>query len=115
MIFLKIHEREMIISRAKSEFITEYYKKIEKLEIGYDEIVNAFAQSILNLSLNDNEKIILDKHHQFLDETLTNVIDEYRLTFGESASILSNQISNNMKYLIRYERHGNFDTPGGFQ
>lgn len=29
-------------------------------------------------------------------------------------SVLGDQISGELKYAIRFERHGNFDTPGGF-
>jgi len=112
---MKLHEREVVVQKAKGKFVAEYYSEIEKLDIDFGEISNAFAQAILNLSLKKDEKKILDKHHEKLEEILEKTVGEFKLTYGETVNLLAVQISNNMKYLIRYERHGNFNEPGGFE
>lgn len=41
--------------------------------------------------------------------------EKYSLTTGEKLRIFSSKLSNISKYMIRYERHGNYNTPGGIE
>lgn len=45
---------------------------------------------------------------------LSAITNKYSLTLSEVIGILAAHISRGAKYLIRHERHGDYDTPGGF-
>jgi len=55
--------------------------------------------------------IVQSARHEF-SSFLLDLIDKHELTFGETIQLLSNEIGENSKYLIRVERHGNSDKKG---
>lgn len=48
-----------------------------------------------------------------LNESLCKISEEYELTLGETLQLLLSEAQNCTKYIIRYERHGNYEKKGG--
>ena len=40
---------------------------------------------------------------------------QYELTHGEIVSILSSYLQSESKYMVRFERHGNYEDAGGLE
>lgn len=48
-----------------------------------------------------------------IDQAVAAVIKTHALTYGEVFRILAALVASSAKYLIREERHGDAETPGG--
>lgn len=48
-----------------------------------------------------------------LEETLAELAEDYELTVIEQQSILLNILGELNKFALRYERHGDYETPSG--
>ena len=107
--YMKMHERVDIFNKAKIEFSLQYSQKTEHTEVRYDNLVHAFSLAMINQYSED--KTILDEHHQILEDVLSGIVQTYSLTYGEVIAMLSEYIQKQIKYLIRYERHGDFTSP----
>lgn len=57
--------------------------------------------------------MIVQKAHNKLASALIEIGQEFGLTPSEEASILHQCMGQSLKYVIRYERHGNYDKRGG--
>lgn len=44
---------------------------------------------------------------------LIDLTDDYDLTDIERIQMLTHHIDVSLRYMLRYERHGNYDTPAG--
>lgn len=68
--------------------------------------------------LHKREQIVRDAE-QKLRTALLDIWKEHDLTEGEMlrvvASVFGDHVASHAKYEIRIERHGNIDTPGGWE
>ncbi len=108
----QLHERVLISQKAGAEIKLEIGNILNKYELHYDDTIQVYGQSIANLTL--KEKVILGEFHREVEECLSKYTEQYSLTIGEKIRILCDILQNDAKYLIRWERHGDFDKEGDF-
>lgn len=108
----ELHPRVMIVQQAKAEMAMEIAKIIPEYDLDYGDVLHSYSQSISNLFLND--KVYTCAFHRRLEEILQVYTEKYELSIGEKSQLLASYIANDSKYLIRWERHGNFDEEGDF-
>lgn len=70
------------------------------------------------MKLHPREQVVTDAENE-VRTALVEAIKKYELTTGEELRILANlfgsEVGTIAKYIIRQERHGNTDTPGGLE
>ena len=54
---------------------------------------------------------IVDKARNEHAEWFVGLLDRYDLTYIEAMQILTDRINSCLKYMLRDERHGDFETP----
>lgn len=59
--------------------------------------------------------IAVQRARQEIDSHISDTANEYKLTYGEIFSILSEIMLSHTKYMIRQERHGDSSTPGDLE
>lgn len=65
-------------------------------------------------NLHPREKVTM-KAEVEINAALIAVTEKYDLTDGEVISYISGFLANRAKYMIRLERHGDINTPGGLE
>lgn len=119
---MQMHERELPVTRATSEIKYLFVKK----ELSYLEqrIVLTTALHLTNL-LMESDLVIPESANCAQDACGSNVylvphVEDLisksgaaGLTHGEFQSMIGDLLMSSAKYMVRFERHGNYDTPGG--
>ncbi|MCQ4925033.1 hypothetical protein NE686_18170 [Tissierella carlieri] len=111
----EVHERVMIVQNAEGELGLKIYSEyLKDSGITMDEAVNIYSQCILNLSRvdKDESKIFISDTHKEVEKILSEVSKKFNLTYGEKVKILASRIQNESKYIIRWERHKDFEKEG---
>jgi len=104
---VKLHPREEIVHQAEIDLL-DVYIKIMRDDTGYRECISALARRLVLDELGPAELTILYKIDAWLERHPS-------LTPGEVASLLTSRIASGAKYLIRQERHGSVNKPGGLE
>ena len=104
---MKIHPREEVVRQAEIDLL-DVYIKITRDDTGYRECISALARRLVLDELGPAELAILCKIDAWLER-------HSNLTPGEVTSLLSTRLASKAKYLIRQERHGSVDKPGGLE
>lgn len=58
---------------------------------------------------------VIRKAQSEIEWKLINLVNLHELTDGEVLQMLSSFMATQAKYMIRFERHGETETPGGIQ
>lgn len=53
------------------------------------------------------------RNPSLLSDTVYSYVEDERLTRVEAMQAVTSSIASFLKYALRYERHGNYDTPAG--
>lgn len=69
-------------------------------------------------SIHPREKLV-NKAEREIENTISNILEKHDLTVAEElrvlAAVLGNRIGMTAKFMIREERHGDTDKPGGLK
>ncbi|WP_113675900.1 hypothetical protein [Vallitalea guaymasensis] len=103
----KQNKRVSIVQKAESEFLSKVYNIFESYNPPLDESINIFSQCIINLT--QEEKKYINVQQESIEKILEEVSDEHYLTYGEKVHILLNPINKDAKFVLRWERHKNFN------
>lgn len=106
----KLHARALMVGEAETKLLSQYRELANKYEVDYQIIADAISQMILNLS--QVKKECFSQYEVDLQNTVEGIQTEYELTYGEMVRMLANLLTEEMMYLIRFERHGRFDKKG---
>lgn len=130
---MKINERVFLVQRASGEFILrnpDMFETTDSISVRISILASIittlsdeqfFKENKIVFGRMDENSVPCDEfdHPSFKKKyfKILKIIDsfteEFKLTYGEWVSILSDKIAFEAKYQIRLERHGNYDTPGG--
>jgi hypothetical protein len=104
-----IHSRESVVHGAERDFYDFESEVIGKVGTPYVHSISALA-AVLNPEEWRNPKLM---------EEATKFVKAWRekhgLTDGEVTKIIASRLASDAMYLIRSERHGDSDKPGGIE
>lgn len=100
---VQVHERMFIEAQAEYPLVValnEYEQTEEKTPDDMAVLVSSAIARFLNgLQVADDK----------LDQLISRTQEEHGLTRGEVVRLLANRVANYGKYMVRYERHGDYD------
>lgn len=64
--------------------------------------------------LHKREVITREAERKFLEDLIA-LRKKYEITDIEFLQIVMTEVQSVLKYMLRYERHGNYDTPAGIE
>ena len=102
---MRVHPRHNVVARARLAIEVE----ILDIEYAYEELARAF----LRVSLAPKDEEESPARVEQIRAIFLARCEELDLTFGEKLAVVGGILQSNAKYVIRHERHGNFETPGG--
>lgn len=105
-----IHERVQIVQKAEGDFQNRLATINKSNGIRIDQAISIYAGIIANL-----QSYCECKSNPYMGQVealLSEVSSAYNLTYGEKVKVLSSLIQNEVKYAIRWERHGTFEKEG---
>jgi hypothetical protein len=103
---MRVHKRVKLVQKAEID--------IEVALLGVDYHYEELAAAFLQVEVVSADDMDLDKIEQ-IRATFTAGCEEHELTFGESMRLAGSILQSNAKYVIRHERHGNYEDPGGLE
>jgi len=94
-----------IVSKADLDFRTAVLEMEKGGELELEVVIHAVLSCLL-------EEEPTDPLCKVINAALNDVTIKYALTTGEKRKIVLEQAQSLNKYVIRYERHGNFEKKG---
>lgn len=109
---LRIHPRYFKVAEATNGLRLTFLKIEERLDLTLDRVIGILLQIATETNKvedlkNRNHPINLDEVGEEFFNELKKTEEKYQLTQGESLRILLEAAANEVKYLIRLERHPN--------
>jgi antitoxin component of RelBE/YafQ-DinJ toxin-antitoxin module len=109
---LRLHPRYFTVAEATNTLRLTFLKIEERLDLTIDRVIGILLQIATETNkaeeLKDrNYPIGLDEVGEEFFKELKKTEEKYGLTQGESLRILLEATANEVKYLIRHERHPN--------
>ena len=116
---MRLHEREQHVPLLKTELaikLHEYQEKKDLTDVAMLQAVAAVKVKILKAMRRQGEFIAEPDKRRFtvIDRLVyEHARESYPLTDIEILQALADFELGKLKYMLRYERHGNYETPGG--
>lgn len=110
---MRVNERHQRISVAKSQLeikINDYGDERDLDNIG---LMRALAMEIHEILLDMPPRVERAQRYSALSDMIVEHQKEHGMTDIEVLQALFSYGQTNLKYQLRYERHGNYDTPAG--
>jgi hypothetical protein len=108
-----VHERVFIVQEAAGIFGMKTSELSRKHNRGADETIQVYSQCIVNLTLEN--KVYFNDFQRDIEKVLEEVAEEYQLSYGEKVKLLTEKISSEAKYVIRWERHKDVSREGDLE
>jgi hypothetical protein len=104
----RLHHREVLVREAEQAFLDGYIKLLkEKPDLTFSDLISGLLRPLLQEVQTENELAV--------QQLSTSWMAASGLSPGELASLLLNAAAREAKFIIRAERHGNQDQPGGLE
>lgn len=109
---MRISKRAQEISRAQTELeikLIEYWQD-HKIKY-YEEQLRALTFEMRNILLDMEPKVERAETFSALKDMIRAHQAEFEMTDIEVLQALTSSMAGSLKYMLRYERHGNYDKP----
>lgn len=121
---MQLHERQQRVSLAQTELEIKLHRyqwpnygveSNDPRDLDDVEMLRLLTLEIRAICLDMEPKVKRTDNVSDLKDLIRDHQKEHELTDVELLQGLFSYCSTKTKYMLRYERHGNYDTPGGLQ
>ena len=103
-----IHLREAVVDAAERELA----RYLIDTRMEYADKFIAYAVLLHSIALTTKIGPLQGRAMELLDYLLK-LREKHQLTAGETVALVAHELAEDAKYIIRWERHGRTDKPGG--
>lgn len=113
-LFVRLHPREMLVMQAQGR-LYEACDAVHRQfpDLTYNRMFVALTATMQAVLTGEGTTPPTDPVARLLFDGLEQALLDAPLTVGERMAWLAEQMANEARYLIRLERHGTTDQPGG--
>lgn len=108
---MRVSERHLRAQNEKNRLILQIHETTDGLELTDEEEIRNLSSILMYLGAG----VKLEVQSVILTDDVLSYVEDGRLTKIEAMQAIVEYLQSKLNYMLRYERHGNYDTPAGLE